>query len=128
MVDVHEDYRYMKICLKKRWYNSNYVGTQFGGSMYSMTDPFYMVMLINNLGKDYIVWDKAGHIEFLRPGRTDLFAEFRIDQALIDEVVRQTEAKSKYIFDLPVEIKDTRGKLIATVKKTLFVQRKTKQV
>ncbi len=69
---VNEDFRYVRVALKRSWYNSNYVGTQFGGSMYSMTDPFFMLILINNLGKDYIVWDKAARIEFIKPGKKSL--------------------------------------------------------
>lgn len=121
---ISADYRYVRVALKKSWYNSNYVGTQFGGSMYSMTDPFFMIILINNLGKDYIVWDKAARIEFVKPGKTKLVAEFRIDQAQIDLVKEKTNDGGKYVFDLPVDIYDTEKNLIARLEKTLYVRRK----
>ncbi len=79
------------------WYNRNYVGTQFGGSLYSMVDPFYMLMLMENLGRDYIVWDKAASIDFISPGKGPVYAEFFIDEALLDEVRRQTEGGEKYL-------------------------------
>lgn len=83
-----------------------------------------MLMLINNLGRDYIVWDKAAQIEFLKPGKTALFAEFAIDQELIDQVQKQTDLNRKYIFDLPVDIKDTDGQIVAKVIKQLYVRKK----
>ena len=50
------DWKEIDVEMKLRWWNANYVGTHYGGSLYSMTDPFFMLMLIENLGKDYIVW------------------------------------------------------------------------
>ncbi len=72
------DYREVDVEMKLRWYNRNYVSTHFGGSLYAMTDPFYMLMLINILGEGYAVWDKAAHIDFVSPGRGH--GEVQIDQ------------------------------------------------
>ena len=66
--------------------NTNYVGTQFGGSLYSMADPFYMFLLMWNLGPGYIVWDKSAQIEFIKPGTGEVKAMFHIPQSEIDEV------------------------------------------
>ncbi len=92
--------------------------------MYSMTDPFYLLMLINNLGPDYIVWDKAASIDFKSPGRTELYADFRIDEALLDQIRAKTSGGEKYIFDLPVSVFDTENNLVASVTKTMYVRRK----
>ena len=102
----------------------NYVGTQFGGSIYAMTDPFYMLQLINNLGPDYIVWDKAAKVDFKKPGKSKLYAEFIIDQNLIDTVITKTSNNEKYVFDLPVQVKDESGTVIAEIIKTLYVRKK----
>jgi hypothetical protein len=53
--------------MKLRRRNANYVDTHYGGSLYSMTDPFYMGMLIESVGPDYIVWDKGASIGWLPP-------------------------------------------------------------
>ena len=66
---ISSDFREVRVSMGLTWYNRNYVRTQFGGSLYSMTDPFYMLMLMENLGRDYVVWDKAAHIEFVSPGK-----------------------------------------------------------
>lgn len=125
---ISADRRYMKVSLKLRFYNRNYVGTQFGGSIYSMTDPHFMFLLINNLGHDYIVWDKAARIDFLKPGKTHLIAEFRIDEALINQVKQKTASGDKYIFDLPVTVFDLEGQAIAQVNKTLYVRKKRSKI
>lgn len=104
--------------------NSNYVGTQFGGSMYAMTDPFYMLMLIQNLGPGYIVWDKAAKIEFIKPGRKRVIAEFKISEQEVEEIRAKAVANGKYIFDREVLIHDADGVLVARVIKTLYVRHK----
>jgi hypothetical protein len=124
IAETSDDYRYIRVELKRRWWNSNYVGTQFGGSIYAMTDPFYMLMLIQNLGRDYIVWDKAAKVDFLKPGLSALTAEFRLDQSVIDLCRARTDGGEKFVFDLPVNVVDRDGVTVATVLKTLYVRRK----
>lgn len=121
---ISSDRKYLRVSLKLRFYNRNYVGTQFGGSIYSMTDPHYMFLLINNLGPEYVVWDKAAKIEFIKPGKTHLFAEFQIDDDLLKTVREKTQSGEKYIFDLPSNVYDSNRELIAKVTKTLYVRRK----
>jgi len=124
---VSDDYRYIEVIMRLRWYNKNYVGTHFGGSMYAMTDPFYMMMLINNLGKSYIVWDKGACIDFVQPGRGKLTAIFELNDSIIEDVKANTESGEKYIFHLPVDIKNENDEIVASVKKTLYVRKKRKQ-
>lgn len=121
---VSENYQEIDVRMKLTWYNRNYVGTQFGGSMYSMTDPFFMLMLINNLGRDYIVWDKAAKIDFKKPGRGTVYANFRLTIQQITDIKIKADSQEKYIFDLPVDIVDDSKEVVATVIKTLYVKRK----
>jgi hypothetical protein len=124
ILELSKDFRYLKVCLKRNWLNTNYVNTQFGGSIYSMVDPFYMLLLMNNLGPEYIVWDKAAQIEFIKPGRTKLFAEFSLDSNLLKRVKERTKHGDKYIFDLPVDVSNEKGETVAHVVKTLYVRKK----
>jgi acyl-coenzyme A thioesterase PaaI-like protein len=124
VAEVHQDFKYLKVELRRSWFNTNYVGTQFGGSIYAMVDPFYMLMLMNILGKDYIVWDKAAKIHFLKPGRSRLTAEFTLSPDIIESVRGHTEKGDKYVFDLPVDINDEQGVIIAHVTKTMYVRKK----
>jgi hypothetical protein len=118
------DYRYVRVEMPLTWYNHNYVGSHFGGSIYSMCDPFYMFMLIQILGPKYIVWDKGADIDFIKPGRGRLFTEFRWTQEEIDHIIQQTKSGEKYVFDKEVQIHDFEGLLIARVMKTLYVRLK----
>ena len=110
--------------MKLRWWNANYVGTHYGGSLYSMTDPFFMVMLIENLGQDYIVWDKSATIRFKRPGRGTVSASFRLSDQQIDEIKQALNAEKKIERVFTVEVKDESGTVIAKVEKLLHIRRK----
>src|SRR5689334_16335515 len=77
---IASDFSEVRIRLPLSWRSRNYVGTIFGGSLYGAVDPIFMIMLIQLLGPDYVVWDKAAAIRFLKPGRTTLYATFKIDE------------------------------------------------
>ncbi|GAC1031583.1 hotdog fold domain-containing protein [Pseudomonas sp. No.21] len=121
---ISADFRLVRVKLALGWYNRNYVGTQFGGSLYSMTDPFFMLMLMNLLGRDYIVWDKAASIDFVSPGKGPVYAEFRIDDALLARIRQHTADGEKYLPELHVDVHDGDGTLVARVHKTLYVRLK----
>ncbi|MDM8348704.1 DUF4442 domain-containing protein [Pseudomonas sp. sp1636] len=121
---IGADFRQVQVKMGLGWYNRNYVGTQFGGSLYSMTDPFFMLMLMENLGRDYIVWDKAARIDFIAPGQGPVFADFSIDEGLLEEIRVRTADGDKYLPELQVEVRDGAGTLVARVHKTLYVRLK----
>jgi len=121
---ISEDFRFISVSLKLKWFNKNYVGTHYGGSIYSMTDPFYMLMLIKNLGDNYIVWDKAAYIDFKKPGRGKLHAKFIFTAEELADIQKKADANEKYIFDKPVDIYDEQNEIVASVVKTLYVKRK----
>ncbi|MDX9731231.1 MAG: DUF4442 domain-containing protein [Bdellovibrionales bacterium] len=116
--------RSLMVRLKHRFWNSNYVGTQFGGSLFAMTDPFLMVILVQRLGRDYVVWDKASTIRFRRPGLSNCYARFEVT----DEELRaiQDEVRSSGKMDLirKIEITDEDGAVVAEVEKTIYIATK----
>ncbi|MEO7064961.1 MAG: DUF4442 domain-containing protein [Dokdonella sp.] len=124
VLEIADDWRYARVALRKRWYNGNYVGTHFGGSLFAMTDPFWMIPTLRCLGPDYIVWDKAAEIEFIAPGTEDVFAEFHIDDAMLDEIRAATASGEKCLRWCETEIRTASGELIARVRKHLYVRRK----
>jgi acyl-coenzyme A thioesterase PaaI-like protein len=123
---MSKDFRQARVSMKLTFYNRNYMGTQFGGSLYAMVDPWYMLMLIKNLGDDYIVWDKAATINFRKPGKSEVFAEFHLTEHHLTEIKRTLETQTKLDYHFKVEIKDGTGKLIADVDKVLYVRKKEK--
>jgi hypothetical protein len=110
--------------MKLSFWNANYVGTHFGGSLFAMTDPFYMLMLMANLGREYVVWDKAASIRYRKPGRGTVRAEFRLSDGQIDDIREKLTALPKYEPVFVVEVKDEAGVVIAEVEKMLHVRKK----
>lgn len=123
--EMTKDYRHAKVSMPLRFYNKNYMGTQFGGSLYSMVDPWYMLMLIKNLGRDYIVWDKGANIQFKKPGKGKVFAEFNLSQETIDEIKAYVEVNTKMDYTFKVEVKDENGTLICQIDKVVYVRKKS---
>jgi Domain of unknown function (DUF4442) len=121
---IAPDMKAVDVEMKLRFWNANYVGTHFGGSLFAMTDPFYMLMLMANLGRDYVVWDKAATIRYRKPGRGTVRAEFRLSDSQIDDVREKLKTMSKYEPVLLVEVKDEAGVVIAEVEKMLHVRKK----
>lgn len=121
---ISPDFREVDLEMKMHWYNRNYVGTHFGGSLYAMTDPFYMMILLQNLGRDYIVWDKAAKIDFKKPGLGTVKAQFRFSEAEIAEVKAKADSQEKFVFDRPVDVTNEAGEVVAAVVKTLYVKKK----
>lgn len=119
-----EDLMKLTVSMRLTWYNKNYVGTQFGGSLYAMTDPFYMLMLIPNIGKEYIVWDKAAHIEYVKAGRSKVHANFEFTPKEIQNIKNQVRINKKFVFDKPLDILDESGDIVAKITKTLYVRAK----
>jgi hypothetical protein len=110
--------------MKLRFWNQNFVGTHYGGSLYSMTDPFYMLMLIKNLGPEYIVWDKAASIRFRKPGKGKVHAEFRLTDAQLDDIREKLKTQSKYEPTFTVEVRDEAGDVVTEVQKVLHIRKK----
>lgn len=127
VVRIAPDYREILVEMKLRWYNRNYVRTHFGGSLYAMTDPFFMLMLLQILGKDYIVWDRKATIDFIRPGRGRVQAHFLITDQQIADIISKTADGSKHQPQFLVDITDTAGERVAQVTKTLHIRRKAPQ-
>lgn len=121
---IREDYRYIEVAMKLRWYNRNYVGVHFGGSLFAMTDPWYMLMLMHNLGRDYYVWDKRGTIEYIAPGRGEVRASFYIDDAILEEIRERTASGEKYLPEFHIDIRDEQEQVIARVHRVLYVRKK----
>lgn len=123
--EIAPDWRYLRMRMKLSFMNKNYVGTHFGGGMFAMTDPFYMLMLMNLLGRDYLVWDKSAKIEFLKPGRSTVYAHFRITDEMLASVREATAGGGKHEPTWTVDVVDAERNVIARVEKTLYIRLKS---
>jgi acyl-coenzyme A thioesterase PaaI-like protein len=118
------DYRHARVRLGRYWFNRNYVGTHFGGSLFAMTDPWWMIMMLRNLGPDYIVWDKSAAIDFVKAVREPVYAEFVLDAATVDAVRAVADREGKALHWFQVDVKTADGTLVARVRKQVHVRRK----
>jgi acyl-coenzyme A thioesterase PaaI-like protein len=124
ILSISDDFREAVIELRDRRLNMNYVGVHFGGAIFSMTDPFHMLLAMNLLGRGYVVWDKAAHIEYLKPGKGTLRAHFRITDEMLAEVRANTlHDGDKYFPEWPVEVMNADGETVARVFKTLYIRK-----
>lgn len=121
---ANSDFTDVEVEMKLRFWNRNYVGTHYGGSLYSMVDPFLMLMLMENLGKDYIVWDKAANIRFKKPGRGVVRARFQISREKIQEIRDLANHQEKVEPVFQVQVVDLEGTLIAEVDKVLHIRKR----
>ncbi len=121
---ISHDFREVRIKLPLSWQTRNYVGTIFGGSMYAAIDPVYMLMLIKNLGPDYIVWDKSACINFKKPGRTTLFARFTLDDTELDTIRNELTHSHSVDRNYHVELVDNKGAVHASVEKVVYIRLK----
>lgn len=121
---IAPNFRYARVEMNLRFWNSNYVGSHYGGSLYSMTDPFYMLMLIHILGKEFTVWDKSASIRFRKPGKGLVFAEFRIEDADINWILNELQSKEKTDFSKSVYIYNASNEIVAEIQKVMQVRKK----
>ena len=121
-----DDFRHARVELRMRPWNRNYVGTHFGGSLFAMTDPFWMIMVKESLGRDYFVWDQAGEIAFLKPGRGTVSARFDLDPRIVQELRDAAAGGGKVLHWFQTDVLDAGGDTVARVRKQVYVRRKSR--
>lgn len=124
ILEADEHWRHLVIRLKHSKITANYVGTLYGGSLYSMTDPFWMMMIARNLGREYTVWDARGEIRFLKPGRSDVTATFHLTQEELDDIRAETADGARHLRWYETKIVDGEGTVIAEVRKQVYIRKR----
>ena len=122
---LDQDFCYCKIVLKSRPWTKNINRTQYGGSMFSMTDPIYPLMLMGVLGNQYYVWDRQAEINFLQPGKGKLTAEFYLTEDRLQQIIQATADGDKYFPQFRIDVKDQEGNIVCEVLRTVYVRKKT---
>ena len=122
---ISHDFMEIHIKLPLNYRTRNYVGTLFGGSLYGAVDPAYMFMLLKVLGPQYIVWDKAANIQFIKPGRTTLYAIFKLSIQEVQFIKEELKVEPKLDRIYQVELLDETGEIHAAIEKTIHIRKKT---
>lgn len=124
ILEISPGFRRVRVRLRRTALTSNYVGTLFGGSLFAMTDPFWMIMVLRNLGQGYVVWDTSAQIDFVSPGTSSVTATFELTDQVLDELRAQAQDGAKVLRWFETDVVSDDGTLVATVRKQLYVRRK----
>ncbi len=119
VVEVAADWTRAVVRLDLTPENANYFGTAFGGSLFSMIDPFLVILLANQLGEEYAVWDKVVEIDYVRPGTGPVTAVVDVPADVTAEVRAATDGGSKLLrwFEVPLTTDD--GTVVAVQKRQI---------
>lgn len=126
VLSVDPEVTRVKVRLKQTVFNTNYVGTHFGGSLYAMADPFYMFILAHHLHQDHIVWDKSASIDFIKPGRGSVYSEFHISSERVEEIRELAKRGDKVLPEFETYVVDEDGDRVAHIRKVLYVRKRTR--
>ncbi|TGL65269.1 DUF4442 domain-containing protein [Leptospira jelokensis] len=121
---IAKDLSFFQVEMNLRFYNKNYVGVHFGGSLYSMCDPFFMLILLEQLGSDFIVWDKVGSMTFVKPGKGKVTATFAIPESEIQRIKTEVETKRKGEYHFTTNVFDEGNDIVATLEKTIYIRKR----
>lgn len=124
VIFISHDWREVQVRLSLNWLTKNYVGTIYGGSIYSSIDPVYMLQLMRILGGEFVVWDKAANIRFKKPAKTTLYTQLVITDETLTVIKSTVAAKGEVSIDLPVELIDKEKVVYAEIIKTLYIATK----
>ncbi|MBV2235066.1 MAG: DUF4442 domain-containing protein [Sterolibacterium sp.] len=121
---ISADFRYARVAMRQRISNTTMWGAHFGGSLFAMTDSIYALLLKQNLGPGYVVWDKSATIDFCKPGRGRVWCEFHVDAPLLERIRRETCDGGKSEPVVEVQVYDQQHDIVATVSKKLYVRQR----
>ncbi len=115
------DSREVQLRLRRNIWTYNYVGTIFGGSMFAASDPFYMLMLLQIFGSQYVVWDKSASIRFRKPGRTTLYMRYELTDDQIDDIRRDVTANGQTERTFSLQWVDKDGAVHAEIERLCYI-------
>lgn len=124
---IAADFREVHVEMPLTWRNRNYVGAHFGGSLYAMTDPFFMLMVMRNLSSEYLVWDKAASIDYVAPGRGTVSARFVLEPRDLAQIEAATASGDKHLHVFKTEVCDQAGLTVARIEKIVYVRKKKRK-
>jgi len=112
IVEVSDDLMHVKVKIPISYKNKNYVGSIFGGSLFSATDPIFMIQLMNILGKDYVVWDKQASIRFRRPVFENAYVDFLFTIDEIEQIKKDVVDKKEIDVEKEIKITNSEGAIV----------------
>ncbi|MCB0327271.1 MAG: YiiD C-terminal domain-containing protein [Bdellovibrionales bacterium] len=115
----------VRVSMPLRFYNSNMFGSHYGGSIFSMCDPFVPLILYYRLEKKCLVRDKHTEISFLKPGRGVISSIFDVSDEKMNEITATLDSHGKAEPIFTLDVVDEQGQCVAQVKKTIWIRTNT---
>lgn len=84
--DIPDDWSSAHLILKVNRLNSNAHGAAFGGSLFSMTDAMFGMLVMQRLGREYEAWTRTGTFQYINPGRNNAHATIRVTDAMVEQI------------------------------------------
>lgn len=121
---IDQHWRNIRVEMPLRFYNKNNLGMHFGGSLYSMIDPLYVMMITNNLSTNYFVVDHSASIHYKKPGLGRVYAECSLSEAELNDIKQQLMIQEKYLKTFFIEIKNQQHDVVCEIEKTIYIRKK----
>lgn len=121
----HKGFRGVDVKIARSLVNTNFNGSIFGGTIYAATDPFYAVLfdqLLQREGFKVRVWLKSASIQYLKPGRTNLYFTLTITDEMLREAIEALRTIGKFVKAYPMEITNKDGEICATVMNEVYIR------
>jgi len=122
---IHKDFKGIDVKINRSLITTNLGNSIFGGTIFSATDPFYALLfgqIMQHKGFKITVWLKSAEIQYIRPGRTDLYYTLIITDQMIEDAEKALASEGKFIKAYPIDIFDTSGELCATALNEVYVR------
>ncbi len=125
IVGFDKEFRWVKVKIIKTFFNINYNKTLFGGTIFSASDPFYAILfdqILTRKGFKIRVWLKSAHIQYLKPGNSNLYFRIHIAETEVYEAEHLLKTVGKFVKTYPIEILNEKGELCALVQNEVYVR------
>lgn len=120
-----KDFRGVRVKVNKSLINNNYNHSIFGGTIFAAADPFYPLLfhqILIHKGYQVRVWLKSAQINYLKPGRTDLFFDINIAEDDIAEIEEVLNTNGKHVKAYPIEMFNKEGELCVSVLSEIYIR------
>src|ERR1700753_363920 len=118
VIGFNKGFRGVRVKVNKSLINNNYNNSIFGGTIFASADPFYPLLfhqILTHKGYKIRVWLKSASIDYIKPGRTDLFFNIDISETDIQKIEHILNTTGKLVKAYPIEMYNKAGELCVTV-------------
>jgi acyl-coenzyme A thioesterase PaaI-like protein len=124
---IHKGFRGADIKINHSLFTINFGKAIFGGTIFSATDPFYAILfgqILKHKGYNITVWLKSASIQYIKPGRTNLFYSIKITDEMINEVETELNNNGVIVKTYTIEVFSKTGELCAVAKNEIYIRKK----